>query len=107
MSFKITEKDLLEHHNFVRSIAVRLLKPEDAEDVAQEAILNALIKPPNNIRKIRPWLKRVTKNLVNRKIRERYREEKKRSKYNIPNEDYSPDQFLLVEQVRSSIITAI
>ena len=54
---------LLEHVDFVRALARRLVGDgARAEDVAQESLLAALKRPPRSAAKLRPWLARVARN---------------------------------------------
>jgi RNA polymerase sigma-70 factor (ECF subfamily) len=54
---------LLEHQEFVRSLAKSLLKDEHAaQDVAQETLLTLLTHPPRTLDSMRGWLAQVTRN---------------------------------------------
>ncbi|MDH3591565.1 MAG: sigma-70 family RNA polymerase sigma factor, partial [Planctomycetota bacterium] len=56
-----THEELLEHAGFVRGLA-RKLAGDTHEDVAQEAWLAALEKPPRHRANVRGWLARVVRN---------------------------------------------
>ena len=54
---------LLEHQQFVSSLARSLLRDEHAaQDVAQETLLTLLTRPPRAIESMRGWLAQVTRN---------------------------------------------
>jgi len=64
----------IEHRDFVRALARRLLADEHAaEDVAQEACIAALESPPRSSEAARAWLSRVVRNLSLNTLRERER----------------------------------
>ncbi len=57
--------DLLAHAGFVRSLANRLIRDRQrAEDVAQDALVAALERPPERRDRLRAWLRAVTRNLA-------------------------------------------
>ncbi|MBL8858696.1 MAG: sigma-70 family RNA polymerase sigma factor [Planctomycetes bacterium] len=67
-------ESLIEHREFVRALARRLLADDHgAEDVAQEACIAALESPPRSGEALRAWLARVTRNLSINTLRERNR----------------------------------
>lgn len=64
----------IEHREFVRALARRLLADEHAaEDVAQEACIAALESPPKSNEAARAWLTRVVRNLSFNVLREKER----------------------------------
>lgn len=64
----------IEHREFVRALARRLLADDHAaEDVAQEACLAAFEAPPRSEAATRAWLARVVRNLSFNRLRERER----------------------------------
>jgi len=70
---------LLEHQEFVRSLAKSLLKDEHAaQDVAQETLLTLLTHPPRTLESMRGWLAQVTRNrarsVARREMRRVHRE---------------------------------
>lgn len=65
---------LLEHREFVRSVAFAILRDaHDADDVAQEAMTRALARAPGPIESMRAWLAVVVRNLAFNLRRERSR----------------------------------
>jgi len=70
----INPEELLSHSDFMRSIAMRLLKEESrADDAVQEAWLAAITHAPRNQSSIRNWLSSITRNFARKKIREESR----------------------------------
>ena len=67
---------LLEHAEWVRGLATRLVR-DDADDAVQELWLSALRTPPDPSRPARPWLARVLQNAA----RKRFRDESTRRAY--------------------------
>jgi RNA polymerase sigma-70 factor (ECF subfamily) len=56
---------LLAHTDWVRSLAFELVAdPSAAEDVAQEALLQAFQRPPRSVTSARGWLAKVTRNVA-------------------------------------------
>jgi RNA polymerase sigma-70 factor (ECF subfamily) len=65
---------LLEHQEFVRSLARSLLRDEHAaHDVAQDTLLASLTHPPRAVESMRAWLAQVTRNRVRSVAREEMR----------------------------------
>lgn len=67
---RLTPDDLLQHVEWAKSLARRLVRDEStADDVAQEALSVALEKPPGADRPIRPWIARVMQNVARQRSR--------------------------------------
>jgi RNA polymerase sigma-70 factor (ECF subfamily) len=65
-----TVEDLLAHSDWMRDLARRLLGDRDeADDVVQEAWVNALRLPPSRTDGLRPWIATVILNLVRSRAR--------------------------------------
>ncbi len=61
-----TGEELARHARWIRRMASALLRDEAAaEDLAQEAWLAALTRPPGDGR-LRPWLREVARNFARR-----------------------------------------
>lgn len=62
---------LLAERDFVLTLARRMVSSSEAEDLAQDVWLAALRRPPSDVRRLRGWLARVTRNLAVEKKRAR------------------------------------
>ena len=72
----LSADELLEHREFVRALARRLVFDEDqAEDVVQETWLAALRSPPRDHSGLRAWLATVARNVARRLARSKRRRE--------------------------------
>jgi RNA polymerase sigma-70 factor (ECF subfamily) len=61
--YRPTADDLLGHAEFIRALAVRLVRDDAlAEDAVQETFARALESPPRGASKLRAWLARVVRN---------------------------------------------
>jgi RNA polymerase sigma-70 factor, ECF subfamily len=97
-SARIDIEHLLRESRWLRRLAGHLVAdPAEADDVAQETRLAALVSPPPVDREVRPWLTRVARNV----IRSRYRADRRRRRREQAilerTEVPAPDQ--LLEQV--------
>lgn len=77
----MTHEELLSHQAFVRDLARRLLADDaTADDVAQDAMVAAVVRPPRTGSNVRAWLATVVRNLVRRGARtERRRDARERA----------------------------
>jgi len=64
---------LAEHGEFVRALARRLVRPDEAEEVVQETFARLLESPPEHSGNLRGWLSTVMRNLVRARGRQRAR----------------------------------
>ena len=55
---------LLSESKWLHGLVRRLVSPDQADDVVQEAMLSTLRNPPPESRPLRPWLARVARNVV-------------------------------------------
>jgi RNA polymerase sigma factor (sigma-70 family) len=70
----ITVEELLEHSDWLRTLAFRLITdPGTAEDVVQETWLAALRRPPSKRGPPRPWLGKVLRNVIRNRHRAQIR----------------------------------
>lgn len=60
---------LLQHQTFLRALARRLVMPDEADDLAQDAWVRALERPPRTTENLRGWLRKVTRNLASNRHR--------------------------------------
>jgi RNA polymerase sigma factor (sigma-70 family) len=63
-------EELLEHADWLRRLAVRLLRGHDPEDAVQDTWLAALHTPPAAGRPTEPWLAEVLRNFVRKRWRD-------------------------------------
>ncbi len=62
--------ELADHSRFVRNLALRLLRDDDAADeVVQETMLAAVKAKPSTGRSLRPWLATVARNVIRKRFR--------------------------------------
>src|SRR3954462_15817622 len=81
-----TLDDLLAHATWMQGLARRLLGDRDAaDDVVQEAWLQALRVPPVRGRTLRPWIATVMLNLVRSRARRDSRTRKREQFFGSPD----------------------
>jgi RNA polymerase sigma-70 factor (ECF subfamily) len=56
--------ELLRHATWLRALARALVRPDDVDDVVQEAWVAALARPPRSALALRTWLERVVHNVA-------------------------------------------
>ncbi|MEQ1892225.1 MAG: sigma-70 family RNA polymerase sigma factor, partial [Planctomycetota bacterium] len=66
----VSSSEWLEHTSFLRRLATRLVRPEEADEVVQEAFAAALGAPPRRHESLRGWLAIVVRNLARNRRRE-------------------------------------
>jgi len=99
---------LLAHTGWVRGLARRLvIDPNRADDVAQQAWLEALEKPPAHARNLPAWLGRVVKNSARQLGRRDARRSRREDR--IPAVDVAPPTEELVEQaeMQREVVSAV
>lgn len=99
---------LLVHQDFVRRVAHELARdPAEAEDLAQEAWLRALRRPPGPVQSARGWLRKLVFHVsCNRWRRSRARAEAEASLEPAPAVP-TPDEIVAREQQRSLVRDAL
>src|SRR3569623_646795 len=66
----ISQEDILQHAEWVRRLALALVRnADDANDLAQETWEAALTRPPREAGPLRPWLVGVARNLSRMRAR--------------------------------------
>ena len=70
----LDDQEVLRHGAFLRRLARHLLKDVDAaEDIVQQAMAQALERPPKRSQRLRAWLGATTRNLAMRHLRDQAR----------------------------------
>lgn len=100
---------LIEHADFVRALARRLLADADAaEDVAQESLLAALVRPPRSAGRLRAWLASVARRQATQRLRadgrRRAREDAVAAAAAAPT---SPAEVVEREAARAAVVRAL
>ncbi|MEQ8767011.1 MAG: sigma-70 family RNA polymerase sigma factor [Planctomycetota bacterium] len=101
-------QDLLEHADFVRGLARRLIHdPELAWDVEQETWVAAMQNPPRDRATARGWLGAVLRNFVRRAARDRGRREQRERHASRPDRLSPTDLLLERELALRSVVEAV
>ncbi len=101
------EADLARHAGWIRALALELVRdPNVAEDLAQDAMLVALLRPPRASAALRRWLPRVLTSLV---LERRRREAQRRGREMRARDRVSDDQIDAEREldVSSDIVAAV
>ncbi len=104
----ITPEALLEHQDFVRSLARSLLFDENqVDDVVQQAWVVALRKGPGHPGALRSWLAAVTRNLSRNHRRGEGRRQKHEKR--VPPRELAPSASEIVqrEEIRGQVVEAV
>lgn len=98
--------ELLEHAEWVRGLATKLVRDE-ADDAVQELWVSALRSPPDPSRPARPWLARVLQNAA----RKRFRDESTRRTYEtaapVVEAETSPEALVGRVQVQQRLVELV
>ncbi len=88
--------ELLEHAEWLKRLAVHLVRdPDDADDLAQMAMEEALVSPPKQAGPLRPWLGGVVRNLARMHWRSTTRRRsREQSTQWLESDELVPDQLL-------------
>ncbi|MBN2490876.1 MAG: sigma-70 family RNA polymerase sigma factor [Planctomycetes bacterium] len=101
-------EDLLAHDAWIRALARKLVSDEHAaEDIAQEAWVEALEQPPSRPAKARPWLARVVRNLALKRRRTLERSQGREEKVARPVELPSAAELYEHEKTRYRVATEV
>ena len=100
--------DLLIHADFVRSLARDLVRdPHAADDLAQDAWVNALQKPPQHGASLRGWFATLLQNLWHNLDRGERRRAAREASALPPDATPSAEQILEREHVRERLVRAV
>ncbi|MCI0340607.1 MAG: sigma-70 family RNA polymerase sigma factor [Planctomycetales bacterium] len=99
---------LLSHADFVRGLARSLLADEGtAEDVAQDALVAALERPPEERGRTRGWFAAVVRNLARQSWRSTARRERREAAAARPERIPGPAEIVEREAVRRHVVEAV
>jgi RNA polymerase sigma factor (sigma-70 family) len=104
----VNPEELLTHAGFVAALARRLVSDEHAgSDVAQQAFLAAIERPPSGGKPLKSWLSRVTRNLsIKHRLAETRRRKRERA-YAVPERAPSTDEVIEREEIRRKVVDAV
>lgn len=103
-----SDKELLQHSAFVRRLAHHLLgDPEAAEDVAQDALLTAIERPPRDGARWKSWLSTVTRRRAYRHLRDQDRRRRKLESVPAPDTPEPPDSIAARRAVLGRVTSAV
>ncbi len=102
-------ESLLSHAAWVGALAVSLVRDaSEAEDLAQEVLLEALRRPPRQRGPWRPWLKTVAKNRARRLARESQRRTDRERKSALSEvEDREPADIVQRASLQRQVVNAV
>ncbi|MHC5021325.1 MAG: sigma-70 family RNA polymerase sigma factor [Planctomycetota bacterium] len=104
----LTPEALLGEADFIRSVARRLVyDPSHAEDVAQEAWVAALRRPPAGVTSLRGWLTAVVRNLARRRHRTEQRRLAREAATAAPAAVPGPAEVAQREELRARVVEAV
>jgi RNA polymerase sigma factor (sigma-70 family) len=104
----LTPEALLGEADFIRSVARRLVyDPAHAEDVAQEAWVAALRRPPAAVHSLRGWLTAVIRNIARRRHRTEQRRTGREADSAAPAAPPGPAEVAEREESRARVVEAV
>lgn len=104
----ISEGDILQHGEWVRRLALALVKnPDDADELAQETWEAALSRPPREAGPLRPWLAGVARNLARMRARSSGRRVRREESSVVPEPAQSPDELLERIEMQQQVVRRV
>ena len=104
----ISEGDILQHGEWVRRLALALVKnPDDADELAQETWEAALARPPREAGPLRPWLAGVARNLARMRARSSGRRVRREESAVLPEPAQSPDELLERIEMQQQVVRRV
>ena len=99
---------ILAQSGWVRAFAARLVRdPGEADDLAQEALLAAQRRVPEEREGLRPWLARVLRNLAARGRRDRARAQQREREAARSEAQPASDELAASEELRALVSQAL
>lgn len=104
----ISEGDILQHAEWVRRLALALVRnPEDADELAQETWEAALSTPPRESGPLRPWLAGVARNLARMRARSSGRRTRREESAVAPEPVGSPEQLVARVEMQQEVVRRV
>ena len=104
----ISEGDILQHAEWVRRLALALVKnADDADELAQETWEAALSRPPREAGPLRPWLAGVTRNLARMRARSSGRRARREESSAVPEPAQAPDELLERIEMQQQVVRRV
>jgi RNA polymerase sigma factor (sigma-70 family) len=104
MAAPLTPEQLLAHVEWMRRLALALVRdPDEADDLAQEGVAAALTRPPSTDRPVRPWLAGVLRKLAKLRARGRGRRARREMAAELGDAPASPEALIARVQTERRI----
>ncbi len=104
----ISQGDILQHAEWVRRLALALVRdPDDADELAQETWEAALSRPPRESGPLRPWLAGVARNLARMRARSSRRRARREESAVGPEPASSPDELIARVEMQQEVVRRV
>ncbi len=104
----ISQGDILQHAEWVRRLALALVRnPDDADELAQETWEAALSRPPREAGPLRPWLAGVARNLARMRARSSGRRARREESAVMPEPAPSADELLERIEMQQQVVRCV
>jgi RNA polymerase sigma factor (sigma-70 family) len=101
-------EDLISHAEFLRGLARRLIADDHlSADVAQQACVAALTRPPADGRHPAAWFSKVARNLVRKRFRAESRRKRREQAVARPERVLSTHEVVAREETRRKVVDAV
>ncbi len=100
----ISQGDILQHAEWVRRLALALVRdPDDADELAQETWEAALTRPPREAGPLRPWLAGVARNLARMRARSSGRRTRREESTDRPEPAPTPEELVARVEMQQQV----